>query len=254
MVRGLNRFKAHFEAFSDRYVLIGGTACSLAMEDVGLEFRATKDLDIVLCIEALDGAFVQAFWEFIRKGNYRIQEKSTGKKQFYRFKAPEDDSYPVMLELFSRKPDALTISDDSHLTPIPMDEEVSNLSAILLDNDYYTFIHAGKEEIAGLSVVGPTYLIPLKAKAWLDLTNRREAGETVDQKDINKHKNDVFRLYRIVDPQKSIQLPDSIRDDVRHFLARMEAETTVDLKVLGLRNIRLDEVLGSLKGIYGLGD
>lgn len=44
MVRGLNRFKAHFESFSDRYVLIGGTACSLAMEEVGLEFRATRDL------------------------------------------------------------------------------------------------------------------------------------------------------------------------------------------------------------------
>lgn len=254
MVRGLDRFKAHFESFSNRYVLIGGTACSLAMESVGLEFRATKDLDIVLCVEAFDGDFVRAFWEFIREGKYKIQEKSTGKKQFYRFKAPEDDSYPVMLELFSRKPDALAISDDSHLTPIPMDEDVSSLSAILLDDAYYAFIHAGKEEIAGLSVVGPTYLIPLKAKAWLDLTKRREAGETVDQKDVNKHKNDVFRLYRIIDPGKLIEPPDSIRDDLRQFFTRMEAEPTIDLKVLGLKNIRLNEVLGSLRGIYGVGD
>lgn len=253
MVRGLNRFKAHFESFSDRYVLIGGTACSLAMEEVGLEFRATRDLDIVLCVEALGGDFVHAFWEFIRAGKYKVQEKSTGKKQFYRFKAPEDDSYPVMLELFSRKPDALAISDDSHLTPIPMDEEVSSLSAILLDDDYYAFIHAGKEDIAGLSVVGPTYLIPLKAKAWLDLSDRRESGETIDQKDINKHKNDVFRLYRIVDPQKMIELPDSVRDDLQHFFARMEAEPAIDLKVLGLRNTSLDEVLGGLRGIYSVG-
>lgn len=39
MVRGIERFKAHFAPFADRYVLIGGTACSLVMEEVGLEFR-----------------------------------------------------------------------------------------------------------------------------------------------------------------------------------------------------------------------
>jgi len=235
-------------------VLIGGTACSLAMEEVGLEFRATKDLDIVLCVEALDGDFVGAFWEFIRKGKYKIQEKSTGKKQFYRFKNPEDDSYPVMIELFSRVPDALTISGGSHLTPIPMDEEVSSLSAILLDNDYYKFIHDGKQEIDGLPVVGPTYLIPLKAKAWLDLTKRREAGEPIDQKDINKHKNDVFRLYRIIDPKLTISLPGSIEGNLRHFLNKMEEGESVDLKNLGLRSTTLDEVLGILRSIYGIGD
>jgi len=32
MVRGLAKFKEHFQSYSDRYVLIGGTACSLAME------------------------------------------------------------------------------------------------------------------------------------------------------------------------------------------------------------------------------
>lgn len=254
MVRGLDRFKAHFEPFADRYVLIGGTACSLAMEDVGLEFRATKDLDIVLCVEALDADFVKAFWEFIREGKYKIQEKSTGKKQFYRFKNPEDGSFPVMLELFSRVPDALTIGDDSHLTPIPMDEEVSSLSAILLDEDYYEFIHAGKQEIDGLPVVGPTYLIPLKARAWLDLTKRREAGEAIDEKDIKKHKNDVFRLYQIVDPKQSIGLPGSIAEDLRQFFHEIEAGQGVDLKNLGLRSRSLDEILGDLRTIYGIGD
>ena len=53
------------------------------MEEAGLDFRATKDLDIVLCIEALNSEFVKAFWEFIKMGKYRIQEKSTGKKLFY---------------------------------------------------------------------------------------------------------------------------------------------------------------------------
>ena len=67
MVKGMKRFREHFAGFEDRYVLIGGAACDLAMEDAGLNFRATKDLDIVLCIEALDAAFVKAFWAFVKR-------------------------------------------------------------------------------------------------------------------------------------------------------------------------------------------
>ena len=71
MLRGLDRFREHFAEFSDRYVLIGGTACTLAMKEAVLDFRATKDLDIVLCIETLDPEFGKAFWEFIKKGSYQ---------------------------------------------------------------------------------------------------------------------------------------------------------------------------------------
>ena len=48
MVRGLDVFREYFAGHADQFVLIGGTAATLAMEDAGLEFRATKDLDIVL--------------------------------------------------------------------------------------------------------------------------------------------------------------------------------------------------------------
>jgi hypothetical protein len=133
-----------------------------------------------------------------------------------------------------------------------MDEEVSSLSAILLDDGYYHFIHAGRLEIDGLPVIGPTHLIPLKAKAWLDLTKRREAGETIDEKDIKKHKNDVFRLYRIVDPKASIALPVSIGEDLRRFLGAMGDSQSVDFKSLGLRSRSLDEVLGDLRSIFGI--
>ena len=36
MVRGLDLFRSHFPGFEDQYVLIGGTACYLAMEDARL--------------------------------------------------------------------------------------------------------------------------------------------------------------------------------------------------------------------------
>ncbi|RZB30108.1 MAG: hypothetical protein SRB1_02388 [Desulfobacteraceae bacterium Eth-SRB1] len=46
MVRGLDLFRDYFKDYTDKYILIGGTACDLAMESMGLNFRATKDLDI----------------------------------------------------------------------------------------------------------------------------------------------------------------------------------------------------------------
>ncbi|RYH24746.1 MAG: hypothetical protein EON54_24475, partial [Alcaligenaceae bacterium] len=57
MVRGLDIFQERFAPYVDQYVLIGGTASSLVMEDAGLEFRATKDLDIVMHVKALTPAF-----------------------------------------------------------------------------------------------------------------------------------------------------------------------------------------------------
>jgi len=189
MVKGIDQFRAHFEGFNDRYVLIGGAACYLAMEEAGLDFRVTKDLDIVLCVEALDAKFVGVFWDFVKKGGYQNRQKSTGKKLFYRFYKPEDTTFPWMLELFSRIPDALYLHDDAHLTPIPVDEEASSLSAILLNDAYYSFIHESKKESGGITAVPPESLVPLKAKAWLNLSGRRDAGEKVDEKDIKKHKN-----------------------------------------------------------------
>ena len=83
MVKGLELFREHFKALADRYVLIGGTACDLIMNEAGLQFRATKDLDIVLCIESVDVSFAQAFWAFVSGGGYQIQE-SAGERKFNR--------------------------------------------------------------------------------------------------------------------------------------------------------------------------
>jgi hypothetical protein len=55
-----------------------------------------------------------------------------------------------------------------------------------MDDAYYAFLHSGKRTIEGISIVGPEHLIPLKARAWLDLTGRKGAGEAVDAKSIGR--------------------------------------------------------------------
>jgi len=251
MVRGLARFKDHFQGYENLYVLIGGTASLLAMEEAGLQFRATIDLDIVLCVEALDADFVRTFWDFIQLGNYQNRQKSTGERQFYRFYGPEDQSFPEMLELFSRLPDALAYEGEGHLTPIPMGEEASSLSAILLDDSYYAFLHAGKQDLDGLSVLIPEYIIPLKARAWLDLSARREGGEQGLSKHLKKHKLDVFRLFQVISADTRIEVPGVVGIDMENFLTKMASES-IDLRQLGYRRGTLPEVLEGLRNIYGL--
>lgn len=98
-MKGLDIFRAHFDGHADQFILIGGTAATLAMEGAGLEFRATKDLDIVLHIEALEPAFGTRFWEFVEKGGYQIRETSeTGKPVLYRFQKPTDEDRLIPLK------------------------------------------------------------------------------------------------------------------------------------------------------------
>lgn len=170
MVIGVDRFRAHFAGHEHQYVLIGGAACELIMDEVGLDFRATKDLDIVLVVEALDSAFTERFWAFVEEGGYEVRERSEGAKVLYRFQKPKAGDFPAMLELFSRAREGLKLSEDAHLTPLPIDKAAASLSAILLDESYYDFLKSMVREVGGIPVLGEAAIIPFKARAWLDLT------------------------------------------------------------------------------------
>lgn len=93
-----------------------------------------------------------------------------------------------MRELFSAAPDFIDEDTEIVVVPLPVDDEVSSLSAILLDEDYYRFMKEGCEVVNGIAVLGETGLIPFKAKAFLDLSQRKKFGEYVDSRDLRKHK------------------------------------------------------------------
>ncbi|SEH88657.1 hypothetical protein [Pseudomonas asplenii] len=251
-VRGLDVFGRHFREFRDRYVLIGGVASALAMEEVGERFRATKDLDIVLVIEALDAGFVAHFWDFIKAGGYQIKQRGGERPApvFYRFQNPSEEAYPVMIELFSRAPEGLEHEENATLTPIPTDESVSSLSAILLDEDYYRFLLVGRRQNQELTYISADRLIPFKAKAWLDLSKRKANGEGgADSRDIKKHRNDVLYLSGLLTGEV-IELPESITADMELFLERLAAEK-IDFKGLRIRG-DLQTVIGRIAESFGL--
>lgn len=216
MVKGLDKFREYFAGFSEQYVLIGGAACDISFDEIGADFRATKDLDVVLVVEALTKEFGQRFWKFVREGGYQRRARSNGTPQFYRFEKPENTDFPKMIELFARTDTVL--HPNVSLIPLHIDDAVSSLSAILLNQDYYQLLMRGRKVIDGVSVLSASYLIPFKAKAWLDLNDKKNAGVHVDSRDIKKHRNDVLRIVAELPLEERIVLPAMIKEDMSLLL------------------------------------
>lgn len=253
MVTGFTKFKEKFQGFENQYVVIGGTACDLLMENEELPFRATKDIDIVLIVESVTADFGKHFWEYIKEAGYEYKNKSTGEAQFYRFTSPRSKEYPYMIEIFSRKPEFITLGEDAILTPLPIDESISSLSAILLNESYYELLKGGQIIIHEIPVLKATCLIPFKVKAWIDLSERKAKGELVDSKNVKKHKNDVFRLAQLITADTRQILSDDMVEDMKTFLAQMKNED-IDMKSLGIRGRSKEKMLELLVQCYGVED
>lgn len=247
MVKGLDTFKNYFEKYEDQYVLIGGAACDIVFESNDTVFRATRDLDMVLIVEALTPEFGEKFWEFIQDGKYRNKATNGERPQFYRFDKPEDDSFPKMVELFCRID--FELREMTGITPIHIDDTVSSLSAILLNDDYYNVLLAGKVIADGLSVLRPEYLILFKAKAYLDLKQRKENGEKIDSDDIKKHKKDVLRIAAELMLESITVLPETVKTDIDSFIESLEQEPfdANSLKNYGLVN---QDVIDTLRRVF----
>ena len=224
MVRGLDIFKKYFEAYSDNYMIIGGIACDLIIDEAGFVPRATKDIDIILVVEALNSQFIKQFWQFIQDGNYERQEKSKDERKYYRFMKPENPDFPFQIELFARIPDLLDIDEQAHLTPIPADDDLSSLSAILLNEDYYHYLIEHSVLENGLHRANTESLICLKGKAYLEIAERIANGSKEDSKQLRKHKNDVFRLGVMLRENDVFGLPESIKTNLETFADTIVAD------------------------------
>jgi len=248
MVKGIEEFRQYFEQHSDSYVIIGGTACDMIEEKFGQNPRATKDIDILLIIEALTSDFVQQFWKFILDGEYETRQRGNGTSEFFRFMKPKKDTFPYQIELFAKKPNLLKIAESAMLTPIPVDEDMSSLSAILMNDEYYKFTLGHCHFVDGLRIAATESLICLKAKAFLDLTSRKQSGEKIDEKNIRKHFNDIFRLSVTLTGDSNISLSEELNKDLSEFCRSAVAGLPDNalFKVAGLGNIDTRQVFERL--------
>ena len=219
MVKGLDTFRRYFADYEEQYVLIGGAACDILFESNEVNFRATRDLDMVLIVEALTPEFGEKFWKFIVDGRYRNKATNGVNPQFYRFDKPEDDKFPKMIELFCRSD--FELKNAEGITPVHIDDEVSSLSAILF-----------------------------KAKAYLDLKMRKDSGEKVDSSDVKKHKKDILRIASELMLEKVEELPIAVDADIHSFIDQLEQEPfdQNSLKRYGLKN---EDIMELLKKVFG---
>lgn len=246
MVSGIEAFKEKFSGFEDCYTVIGGAACDILMSEADYDFRLTKDIDMILILEDKKVEFAKTFWSFIKEGEYKCGWKNNDDMHFYRFTEPKA-GYPVMIELFSRKP-GYHLEIDEGIIPIHIDEDTSSLSAILLNDDFYNFMLAGRRVVNGISVLGAEYIIPFKMYAWLDLRARKGRGEHVNEKDFKKHKNDVFRLLPIINDEEKIPTEGLVKESVQEFFDVIKDEN-IRLEQLGVE-LSMDEVLNIYRQLY----
>ncbi|MCE1543068.1 hypothetical protein LWU70_20365 [Enterobacter hormaechei] len=191
--------------YRDDYILIGGNACALNFNNMGVDFRATVDLDVVLVIDSDN----QKFYEHLR--NYLSEHDYVGKTyngsntggSSYRFVLPEvkkKDGLPEQIELFSRKPNYFDASAEKpHITPIHIDGNISNLSAILLDDDIYDFIRNSKIIINDVSTVNLECLIGLKSIAWHANQDLYDQGIVKELVTVWKHASDIISIVGVIE-------------------------------------------------------
>ena len=254
MVKGIEKFKEYFSRFEDNYIIIGGTACDILEEKAGQQPRATKDIDIILVVEALTAEFVKRFWEFVKEGEYTTREKGNGKHEYFRFLKPGKDEFPSQIEIFSKIPDMIEIPEDAVLTPIPVNEDLSSLSAILMNEEYYNFTLKHSDIEDGVHIANIESLIVLKAKAFNDLSGRKAKGESIDSKNILKHKNDIFRLVTMLGEADNYSLPIDVFLDLAIFCEDVCSSLPNKdfFKSVGLQGVKPEDVFDRLCSTFNI--
>lgn len=193
-------FKKHFAGFEDNYVIIGGTACDIILQDTDMHPRATNDIDMILS-------------------------------------------------------DVLGEPIGFPLIPIPIGEDISSLSAILMDEDYYTHTVGNSIIEDGIRIANPASLLCLKVKAFLNLTEGKKTNPNIRSTDIKKHRDDVFKLLAMrIDPLTPIELPAEIKKNVGDFIRLIE-QTLPNQSLqdsLQRTNENIHGYLDIMKEIFGL--
>ena len=88
-----------------------------------------------------------------------------------------------------------------------------------------------------------------KAKAYLDLRQRKESGETVDSNDIKKHKKDSLRIVTELMLENTANLPATVKLEIDTFIKLLEQEPFDEnsLKNYGIEN---QEVVAALRRVF----
>ena len=257
-MQGLEKFKEYMSGFRSHYVVIGGLATVLTLEDRNLPARATKDVDMIIICQPEAKQYMIRFWEFIKAGGYKLWKPDDDEDShpcFYRFVKPEDRAFPAQIELFSKVPEYVEVPEDVHIVHIPMEGYTSSFSAIIMDEVYYDFAINHSEIVGDIRILRPEALVVLKAVAYNENLRRKLDGAKVEQRDIDKHKKDVYRLAYVFDGSERFDVNETIKAQMKAFISEVE-KSPIDGKNMmrgqGIPAMGMKECLELLRGMFGV--
>ena len=102
----------------------------------------------------------------------------------------------------------------------------------------------GREVMMGISILKSEWIIPFKAKAWLDLREKQD----VDSSDTKKHRNDIIRILADMLLEKCT-LPDEVRRDMQMFIEQFDV-TEKELKNLKIHGAKPEDIRKVLLDTY----
>lgn len=252
-VRGLEHFSKFFAGYEDHYVIIGGTAASVLMEEGALEYRGTKDIDMVILTHPSQEISTKII-EYIQLGEYQIRQSNDTKPKYYRFMKPKSEDFPHMLEIFARNAEELKLETTQHIIPIPSDS-ADKLSAILLDDEYFSLIKTNATQSeGGYRIINPIGNICMKARAFKELTERKAAGEGGDKKDIDKHRNDILKLALFLKPQDNFPLSGRPKADLEFAMTKLRELSEQQFKSImkDYPNTELAHLLQEMERVFSV--
>ena len=135
---------------------------------------------------------------------------------------------------------------------IDINKADASLSAILMDETYYFYTIANSSIVEALHRADINALICLKAKAYLDLSERKTKGEIIDEDDIKKHKTDIFRLATLLTADARYVLPNPIGNDFNTFMEKVNDELpdAAMLAAMGAPGIDMKNLYAQLRSNF----
>ena len=247
---GFDHFCSYLKGLEAHYVIIGGGAASILMDDDGLEFRATKDVDLVVIARSKE--LNERILAYVKDGEYDQKESTDKLPRYYRFQKPKKADCPKMIEIFARNELGLELEEGQHIIPIS-DASADRLSAILLDDEYFELIQKNMTTSeSGVPLVNALANICLKARAHRELFERRAAGDkSVDESDIQKHLKDIWRLGVTLTGEEKIALTGMPAKDVASAVEKLERLPEAQFKQVTEKTpAKLDVVMLALKKVF----
>ena len=215
---GLSHFQKYCKEFDEQYVVVGGFATIMLLdEELGEGHgKATFDIDLVLLTNN-SVELAQRIKQYITDGKYDIQVGEKEQYKYYRFNNPKEENFAKEIELFASNENKLELDDKQRILPIDPEEGLYSLSAIMLDPEYFEMIKNNVNKSGAAPCTNTQATIMLKMSAFYDLKKREDNKW-------KKHRRDILKLSLLLTGEEEIKLVGRMEEDFDSFIQHLKEE------------------------------